>query len=336
MRALKKALGLAVLVLVAVALVRVGQGRLAISRFANAQAVLAPRSVEALGPLPEQLVESSGLGVSRSHSGILWTHNDSGDRPRFYALDMSARLVATYDVAGASARDWEDMAVAACPEDAGTEGSEAADCLYLADTGDNGLERDVLTVYVVPEPDPTDSTRTATPLGRLRFRYPDGPHDVEGVAVAREGDLVLVTKGRTPDVLLFDLPSPDVVAAMEADTVVELPAGRRLPIEPNWQIGRVVTGAALSPDGATLAVRTYSEIWFFPWPLPADPGDAATCFLGALEPSGEAVDWEDATTLLLTSETSGGRQGQLTRVRCAMDGVLSPTPAGLALASRPA
>lgn len=322
MRAVKKALGLTVLLVVVVAAVALAhhmRGGYAMSRFARAQSVHAPRTVRELGPLPAELVESSGLAVSRAHPGTLWTHNDSGDRPRFYAIDTTAHLVATWEVSGASARDWEDMALAACPAGAGDGEAGAADCLYLADTGDNGLGRDVPTVYVVAEPDPADAARSVTPLGRLRFRYPDGAHDVEGVAVARDGDLVLVTKGRTSEVLLFDLPGPELASALAADTVVVLPRGRKLPIDPDWSIGRMVTGAAFSPDGATLAVRTYSEIWFFPWPLPASvDGSATTCFLGELEPGGEAVDWVDATTLLLTSETSSAGQGMLTRVRCDM------------------
>lgn len=275
-----------------------------------------PLSVEMLGPLPRELVESSGLGVSRRHPGILWTHNDSGDRPRFYALDMEAQLLGAYDVLGATAVDWEDMALAPCPPGP-SEPRPGGDCLYLADTGDNGRERDTLTVYVVPEPDPADPVRAVALLGRLRFRYPETRHDAEGVAVGPDGDLIVVTKGRTPDILLFDIPGADVARALRADSVVVFRPGRRLPIEPNWMRGRVVTGAAFSPDGATLALQTYSEIWFFRWPLPDDLGGAATsCFLGVLEPQGEAVAWEDATTLLLTSETAGGVQGQLTRVRC--------------------
>jgi hypothetical protein len=318
----KKALRLSVLPLAAVAVIGFGRmwlGDRARARYAGGQAMHAPLSVDTLGPLPAELVESSGLGVSRRHPGILWTHNDSGDQPRFYALDMSARLVATYDVEGAVAIDWEDTALASCPAEEAAGGAEPVDCLYLADTGDNARSRDTLTVYVVPEPDPDVPTRTVTPLGRLRYRYPDEAHDMEGIAVTRGGDLVLVTKGRTPDVLLFDLPAAALAEGVRADTVVRLAAGRKLPIEPNWQLGRMVTGAAFSPDGATLAVRTYSEIYLFTWPLPAElTGSYTTCFLGTLEPSGEAVDWENASSLLLTSETSNGHQGELTRVRCDM------------------
>src|SRR2546425_6370951 len=31
-----------------------------------------------------RLVESSGVAVSRAYPGVLWTHNDSGDRPYLY------------------------------------------------------------------------------------------------------------------------------------------------------------------------------------------------------------------------------------------------------------
>jgi hypothetical protein len=219
MRALRKALRPFVLLLLVVGALlsaRLGFSHFARARFAKAQEVHAPRSVETLGPLPDVLVESSGLGVSRAHPGVLWTHNDSGDRPRFYAIDTTARLLGTWDVRGAQARDWEDMALARCPPSVATADLSRTDCLWLADTGDNGLERDTLTVYLVSEPDPSDPARAVDLLGRIRYRYPDGAHDVEGVAVDREGDLVFVTKGRTPDILLFELPASAVDAALRA------------------------------------------------------------------------------------------------------------------------
>src|SRR2546430_17398958 len=33
--------------------------------------------------------ESSGIAVSRAHSGVLWTHNDSGDDAYVYATDLA-------------------------------------------------------------------------------------------------------------------------------------------------------------------------------------------------------------------------------------------------------
>ena len=48
----------------------------------------APRVLEELGRLPPELRESSGLAVSRTQPGVLWSHNDSGDAPTLYAIDV--------------------------------------------------------------------------------------------------------------------------------------------------------------------------------------------------------------------------------------------------------
>ena len=54
--------------------------------------------------------ESSGLACSRRTPGVFWTHNDSGDRPRLYAFDTTGADLGTYELKGASALDWEDLA----------------------------------------------------------------------------------------------------------------------------------------------------------------------------------------------------------------------------------
>jgi len=279
-----------------------------------ARADRAPLSVDTLGVLPETLHESSGLAVSRAHPGVYWTHNDSGDEPRFYAIDDSAHLLGTWNVAGARAEDWEDISLGPCP---GSDSNPAHACVYLADMGDNNRQRKKHEIYVVDEPDPADALRTVPLRGRLRFRYPDVAHDAEALAVHPDGGLVVVTKGRTPTVLLYRLDAAQVADAVAADTVITLPPGTVLPIAPNWSVGRVVTGGDFSPDGTVLAVRTYSEIFFYRWPIQGRPMEAdTTCFLGALEPQGEAVAFDESGALLLTSESLGGRHGELLRVRC--------------------
>jgi hypothetical protein len=47
----------------------------------------AATSLERLGTLPDELAESSGVAVSRTQPGVLWSHNDSGDGPTLYAID---------------------------------------------------------------------------------------------------------------------------------------------------------------------------------------------------------------------------------------------------------
>jgi hypothetical protein len=280
--------------------------------YARERAVAAPVTVDTVAVLDPVLYESSGLAVSRAHAGVVWTHNDSGDRPRVYALGPDGRLAAIFDVAGAEAIDWEDADLGRCPDDG------ARWCLFLADTGDNARRREVLTVYVVPEPDPADSTGRTEPARALRYTYGDAFHDCEALAVGPDGDLVVVSKGRGPDIRLFHLGPEAVRAGLASGEVVRLTAPRVLPIVPDWSLDRVVTGAAFAPDGSTLAVRTYSEVFFFAWPLgEAGVEVASFCYLGDLDEIGEAVALEVGGSILLTSESTSGRPGVLTRIRCA-------------------
>ena len=257
----------------------------------------------------KRLNESSGVAVSRRHRGILWTHNDSGDKPMIYAINLAGDLRAAYAVPGAQAIDWEDIALSRCPNNPG-------DCLYIADTGDNSEKRKSASIYLVPEPDPTgrsplDSLWTE-PAREARFRYPDGSHDTEAIYVEPSGDMTLVTKGRSGAILRFSVSADafgrDSSLARLTDT---------LPIVPQRTLGRWVTGGAISPSGKRVVIRTYSELYFF---VRTQDGhllrDGFPCWLGAAEPQGEAVDFLDESTVVLTSESLLDQDGTVFRVRC--------------------
>jgi hypothetical protein len=258
------------------------------------------------------LRESSGVAVSRTHPGVLWTHNDSGDGPYLYATTLAGDDRGRLRLPDATAVDWEDMAAGPCPDRDGA-------CLYLADTGDNLERRAAVTIYAVAEPTPptgpADTTGVTAPPRELRVRYPDQPHDVEAVFVTPTGALFLVTKGRTPPVRVFRVPrsawaSAGVVTAELVQTLdVGNPSRRR----------RQVTAAAVTPDGARVAIRTYVEVLFFTWRRDGTLRPAGACELGALEPQGEALDFLDAGTLVLTSEAAASPAGPIHRVRCPVD-----------------
>ena len=286
----------------------------------------AARVFDEVSVLPDELRESSGLVVSRTQPGILWSHNDSGDGPILYAVDMSGRLRATLPVANASNRDWEEMASGRCPPGlvASTppEGS-APDCLYLADIGDNSRQRDELTIYIVVEPvlAAEGAPPPAVAARSVRFRYPDQPHDSEALAVLPDGEVTIVSKGRTGTVELFGISGADVARAIASQEALTARSQGGTGIEPDQRIGRFVTGAAVSPDGMTLAVRTYNEVFFYGAVRDAAGGTRwrdlkRPCFLGDREPQGEAIAYLDAETWLLTSESARGRRGTIHRLQC--------------------
>ncbi len=206
----------------------------------------------------EEIREASGLVMSRSHPGVFWTHNDSGDSPRIFAITPRGEVIATFAVEGALHRDWEAIAA----DDAGH--------LYLADFGNNGNARRDLVVYRVSEPDPfVDSGNIRVDL-TLPFRYADqeafpqwGSWNFDAEALFwMEGALYIFTKHRSDQsTQLYRLP----VEPGSGEAVLE-PLGRFDLIE-GWprpfDLMGNVTGADLHADGQLLALLSYRSLYLF-------------------------------------------------------------------------
>jgi hypothetical protein len=233
------------LVTIVLGLAVVGCGGGGAATEATTRAARHPRPLAICGPLraavtgtvkTDEASELSGLAQSRSQPGVLWTHNDSGDRPRIFALRPDGSVLADLDVPGAEAVDWEDIAI---------RGRE----LYLGDIGDNERSRSSIDVYRVPEPRVPASGTTA-PATRLQLRYPDGPHDAETLLVdPRSGDIAVVSKeldGRS-----------GVYVGRGSSTTMRRVA--RLALGP----GALATGGDISADGRVIAIRTYGSV--FAW-----------------------------------------------------------------------
>ena len=268
-----------------------------------------------------RLVESSGVAVSHAHPGVLWTHNDSGDGPYLYATDLRGGNRGWLLVPGAQAVDWEDIALGPCPTATGSAGA----CVYIADTGDNNEDRRSVTVYAVPEPappeGPADTLRTTSAPAVLRLRYPDGSHDVEAIYVApRDTALFLVSKGRSGPIRLYRVARSSWHAGGNRAEVTVATRVQTLDISPNPEAGRLVTAAAIRPDGRLVAIRTYTEIYLF---LPGVGGrllraSERPCNIAGFDVGGEAIDFLDDSTFVLTSEATGRHAGTIQAVKCAL------------------
>lgn len=140
--------------------------------------------------------------------------------------------------------DWEALGRGDCPE--GT-------CLYVADVGDNQIDRADPAIYRLPEPPPVSDTVSAD---RLPVRYPDGPRDVEALFALPGEELYLVTKGRQHTVTLYRYPPP-----LRPDEQVTLQEVQRFGDGPR-DLSRQVTGASADPAGRIVAVRTYGNLVF--------------------------------------------------------------------------
>jgi hypothetical protein len=274
-----------------------------------------------------RVVESSGVAVSRAYPGVLWTHNDSGDGPYLYATDLKGSDHGALLVPGAVALDWEDIALGPCPVVFSLQTRPtrriAETCIYLADTGDNLEFRPFVTVYAIPEPAPPD--RASDTLGTtrapavLQLRYPDGAHDVEAIYVSpRDTAVYLASKGRGGTIRLYRVDRgawrvTDTTSAVTIATLVQT-----LDIRPSAEAGRLITAGAVRPDGRVVALRTYGEIYLF-YPGVGGrllPARERPCNIAGIEIGGEAIDFLNDSTFVMTSEASRSRPGTIDTVKC--------------------
>lgn len=262
--------------------------------------------VQPSSPLPAGLEESSGVVASRQYPGVLWTHNDSGSDPEVVAMGETGAIVARVPVGGARARDWEDLALAPCA---------SGSCLYVADTGDGSARREEIGIYRFPEPDPAAPGEIVAEY--FPATYPGGPRDAEALFVLPSGEIFVITKGRGGPVELYRY--PDGVGAGETARLelVRTLAPRAQPIE------QQVTGAATSPSGEWVAIRSYKRlrIWRTTDLLGGGPRPALAVDLSPLgETQGEAVALLDNGGVVLTSEGGfPGASGTVAVLSCRLE-----------------
>ena len=231
-----------------------------------------------------RLPEISGLGVA---GDLMVAMNDGGEQLTVYVLDSGCQVV-DVRTAPVDPYDPEDLAL-------GADGS-----VWLADTGDNRLERPTVAMLEL-RPDGTSAV--------YRIAYPDRPHDAESLLLAPDGTPYLVTK----EVLGASGVYRPVGPLVDGGTVALERVGEvdfTLTGTPGGPVGRagqlMATGGAVSRDGRLLALRTYTDAYV--WPLTGS--DVTGALSGAPvrvplpeSPQGEAISFAaDDRQLVVSGE----------------------------------
>jgi len=199
----------------------------------------------------EALDEASGLVASRTQPDVYWTHNDSGDSPRAFAIDGHGKSLAELNITGIHATDWEDIALLHTPG--------KPDRLLMADIGDNWRRRESVDIYVVTEPKvqrADEPLALRAPARRIEVRYEDGARDAETLlADPLTGDLYIVEKA-----LFFRFNATvGVYRIAAAETDAEQTIAR--PVA-QVALGPVTAGDVLH-DGQGVALRNYHTARYF-------------------------------------------------------------------------
>ncbi|MDB4950202.1 MAG: hypothetical protein JWM27_2851 [Gemmatimonadetes bacterium] len=254
-------------------------------------------------PLPSTVHEASGAAPSLRTPGVVWVQNDSGD-PQVMAVDAGGAQLGVVRITGATVTDWEDIGVARCG---------AGSCLYVGDIGDNHARRPGVTVYRVPEPLPRDPA--SAPAEAFPATYPDGPHDAEAMFALPDGRVFIVTKGETGSAALYRFPTP-----MQPGVTARLQKVMEFSAEKLKHTARF-TGAAASPDGRWVAIRTLRALDFYRADalVAGTPGHPLVSDLSPLgEAQGEGVGFAPEGGIFLSSEAGRGKKGvpTLSRISC--------------------
>jgi hypothetical protein len=262
----------------------------------------------------ERLVELSGLVATTSGFIVINDGSEFSSRERVFYLGKDCAIAERVQFSGDGPRDTEDLAV-----------SPDGKTLWIADTGDNPTSperRESIALWSMPI-----SGAEQPELHRLA--YPDDtPRDAEALLISGDGTPVIITKSVGP----AELFAP--AAALKTDNsepvalrkVGDLTLPATTTPNPLSAPGRTtITGAARSPDGTKIALRTYADA--FEWDLAGGDvvatltGTAAPRVTPLADPFGEAIAYSvDGKQFLTVSD--GGQLAEEQEIS-----ILSYTPA---------
>ncbi|WP_432836358.1 hypothetical protein [Dactylosporangium sp. CA-092794] len=211
-------------------------------------------------PNPKDVNEISGLVATQSGYYAVQDSQLAPAKPKIYVLDNACKLTKTIAYPF-PARDPEDLAL----DKNGT--------LYIADIGDNdeasGGQKEARSSVAIW----TMAANAGQPTIN-RLTYPDGKkHDAEALLINGDGLPVIITK--TPPIEVY-VPEGPLVPGVEKPSSAQMVKLKKVgtfttqdtkTANPFGLVGeKVVTGAAASPDGSKVVVRTYSDAYEFDVP----------------------------------------------------------------------
>ena len=218
--------------------------------------------------LPQRLSEISGLVWTEDHPDRVYGHNDSGDKPTFYAIGLDGRILDQIFFRGAKHADWEDAFLTHF---------NGQTQIWAADIGDNLARRSEVVLYAADLVRPTVAAiggspqiHSVQPHVAIRLRYPDGPRDCEAIAFDhRNRRVVMVTKTALPwcRIYVASLDSDDLRTRAERNPIPSIRKELR-------HVGNLampmVTALDIHPkDGRWLVVNYFHSLIFTPDPTGA-------------------------------------------------------------------
>jgi len=223
------------------------------------------------------LSEISGITANSKHDGYFWVHNDSGDKAQIYLIDSLAKLQVTVKLDGIAVVDCEDIATVLI---------DGVPHILLADIGNNIKNREILSLYLFPEPiidfQSDEIHVAADKIKKIDIKYKDQRRDAEAIFVDQQNQEVYIISKRDFKATVFSFP----LSAIGKQEVIILEPQLKLPFT-------FVTSADMSLNGKYILIKNLTNVYLWERSL----GESVLQTLSkpfkqmpyAVEPQGEAI-----------------------------------------------
>lgn len=241
--------------------------------------------LKVIADIPSYLKEVSAV-ETLPNSNLIWILEDSGNKPKVYAINTEGSVVKTLKIKDSKNKDWEDLT------------SDTIGNIYIGDFGNNSKNRKKFTIYKVSNitsPEADNVTESIT------FKLPKAikSNDFEAFFLLNN-TFYMFSKNHEEGIVIS---VPNTPGKHTANFVTSF----NLPGEQNK-----ITSADISEDEKTIVLLNHDKVW----KLTNFDGD--NFFEGTVEPltfnhdsQKEGICFKDNNTLYITDEYNGIQGGNI-------------------------
>lgn len=192
-------------------------------------------------------MELSGIASSSNYPGVLYVHEDSGNKNEVMVTNTKGEDLGKIILDGVYNRDWEDIAYGPGPD-------PAKKYIYVAEIGDNDAKYPGIAVFRFPEPviavNSSQNAVHVTPE-KLQFVYPKGAVNAESLMLdPLTMDLYIATKEVSRSTLYVARYPQSTTATTTLTPLASFPFD-------------LLTSADISADGSEIIIRNTGQIWYW-------------------------------------------------------------------------
>jgi hypothetical protein len=191
----------------------------------------------------KEIDEASGMAFSRTHGGLIYTHNDSGGGRKVFVIDSIGKGLGVFKLKGVWNRDWEDIAVGPGPD-------PNLNYVYVGEIGDNQAKYTNIFIYRFPEPQQFIEGMEVEPE-ILKLSYPDGAKDAETLMVDPiSKDIFILSKRDSMNILYKTTQEAFEIKEAVLEKVIELPF-------------TMSVAGDISADGKEILIKNYFTVYYW-------------------------------------------------------------------------